>query len=207
MSFGQDGSYSAEAIVTRCNAELANSFGNLVQRVLSMISKNLDGDLSQLPDDLSENFISLDGELPALPNSSDEGFTSALIKRECKRALEEFGRLAFSQGLEIWIQQVFECNKWIDKTAPWALYKSDFQEMKNVLAQLFLAIRDLAITLLPVAPTAMSVLLDHMGALKNERDFKALSDEKWYENLRASGFRLAPPTPIFPRLEMPADEV
>ena len=37
VSFGQDGSYSAEAIVTRCNAELANSFGNLAQRSLSMI--------------------------------------------------------------------------------------------------------------------------------------------------------------------------
>ncbi len=43
IAFGQDGSYSAEAIVTRCNAELANSFGNLAQRVLSMIYKNLDG--------------------------------------------------------------------------------------------------------------------------------------------------------------------
>ena len=34
VTFGQDGSYSAEAIVTRANAELANSFGNLAQRVL-----------------------------------------------------------------------------------------------------------------------------------------------------------------------------
>ena len=43
VPFGQDGSYSAEAIVTRANAELANSFGNLAQRTLSMIFKNLDG--------------------------------------------------------------------------------------------------------------------------------------------------------------------
>src|SRR5687767_806470 len=43
VSFGQDGSYSAEAIVSRANAELANSFGNLAQRSLSMIFKNLDG--------------------------------------------------------------------------------------------------------------------------------------------------------------------
>ena len=43
VTFGQDGSYSAEAIVTRANAELANSFGNLAQRTLSMIYKNLDG--------------------------------------------------------------------------------------------------------------------------------------------------------------------
>src|SRR5919107_3159346 len=43
VTFRQDGSYSAEAIVSRANAELANSFGNLAQRVLSMIFKNLGG--------------------------------------------------------------------------------------------------------------------------------------------------------------------
>ena len=43
VPFGQDGSYSAEAIVNRANAELANSFGNLAQRTLSMIFKNLGG--------------------------------------------------------------------------------------------------------------------------------------------------------------------
>src|SRR3546814_19739302 len=46
VSFGQDGSYSAEAIVRTANADLANSFGNLAQRSLSMIFKNLDGKLS-----------------------------------------------------------------------------------------------------------------------------------------------------------------
>ena len=43
VTFGQDGSYSHEAIVNRVNSELANSFGNLAQRSLSMIFKNLDG--------------------------------------------------------------------------------------------------------------------------------------------------------------------
>ena len=43
VTFGQDGSYSAEAIVTRVNADLANSFGNLAQRTLSFIAKNCDG--------------------------------------------------------------------------------------------------------------------------------------------------------------------
>ena len=42
VSFGNDGSYSAEAIVTRVNAELANAFGNLAQRTLSFIAKNLE---------------------------------------------------------------------------------------------------------------------------------------------------------------------
>ncbi|MGZ5791728.1 MAG: methionine--tRNA ligase, partial [Croceibacterium sp.] len=45
FTFGQDGSYSAEAIVNRANAELANSFGNLAQRTLSLIFKNCEGGL------------------------------------------------------------------------------------------------------------------------------------------------------------------
>src|SRR3569833_1620272 len=39
----QDGSYSADAIVTRCNADLANNLGNLAQRSLSLIAKNCGG--------------------------------------------------------------------------------------------------------------------------------------------------------------------
>ena len=43
VTFGQDGSYSAEAIVTKVNADLANSFGNLAQRTLSFIASNCEG--------------------------------------------------------------------------------------------------------------------------------------------------------------------
>ena len=43
VPFGQDGSYSEDAIITRINTDLANEFGNLAQRSLSMVNKNLDG--------------------------------------------------------------------------------------------------------------------------------------------------------------------
>ena len=48
VPFGQDGSYSPEAIVMRGNTELGNAFGNLAQRTLSFIAKNLDGELPQI---------------------------------------------------------------------------------------------------------------------------------------------------------------
>src|SRR5262249_8276497 len=47
VSFGQDGTFSDEAIVTRANADLANSFGNLAQRTLAFIAKNLEGALPE----------------------------------------------------------------------------------------------------------------------------------------------------------------
>src|SRR6201999_1473886 len=43
VSFGNDGTFSDEAIVTRANADLANSFGNLAQRTLGFVAKNCDG--------------------------------------------------------------------------------------------------------------------------------------------------------------------
>jgi methionyl-tRNA synthetase len=76
--------------------------------------------------------------------------------------------------------------------------------MSAVLATLYMAIRDLAIAIQPVIPTSSGKLLDQMGIPAGERDFGALDDPARYERLAASGFRLALPNPIFPRLEIPA---
>lgn len=184
VSFGQDGSYSHEAIVNRSNSELANSFGNLAQRTLSMIFKNLDG------------------ELPALDRNDDD---AALVRTIAGAVLDElpraFEQFAFSIGIEAWMRAVFACNQYVDAQAPWALRKSDPERMKTVLGVLFCAIRDLAIAIQPIIPASAGKLLDQMGITADERDFKALEDVSWYDRLRASGFRLSQPTPLFPRLE------
>ena len=65
------------------------------------------------------------------------------------------------------------------------------------------AIVDLAVAISPVVPSAAARLLDQMGVPGNERDFGALQDPGRYERLAGSGFKLQPPTPIFPRLERP----
>ncbi len=198
VSFGQDGSYSAEAIVTRCNAELANSFGNLAQRVLSLIYKNLDG------------------ELPEFVGSMNLGIAELceIQYREIAQGLiPSFNDLNFSQGIECWMRAVFACNQYVDAMAPWKLRKEgNIKDMKAVLAILYIQIRDLAIAIQPIIPSSSSELLDLMGVPSNERDFASLYEEtlapyEWHDRLRTSGFRLAQPTPIFPRLELPTDEV
>ncbi len=190
VSFGQDGSYSAEAIVTRCNAELANSFGNLAQRTLSLIFKNLDG---ELPDYSGFERAPADREVIA----------------ECLACVDWmkgfFESLDFTGGLNNWMRAVFACNQYIDVQAPWALKKTDPERMKAVLATLYFCIRDLAIAIQPIIPASAAKLLDQMGIPEDERSFAALADTPWYERLRASGFRLAQPVGIFPRLEMPTE--
>jgi methionyl-tRNA synthetase len=189
VSFGQDGTYSEEAIVTRCNAELANSFGNLAQRVLSMIAKNLDGELPW-------------GGAIFLGDDDPQG----RVHDACNvTVLREFNSLNFSGGLDEWMQAVYLCNQYVDSEAPWALRKTDPDRMQAVLAVLVVCIRALAIAIQPIAPVAATALLDQIGIPENERDFAALNDLDWYVRLKESGHRITPPTPIFPRLEMPAD--
>ncbi|WP_299649157.1 methionine--tRNA ligase [Sphingomonas bacterium] len=185
VSFGQDGTYSPEAIVQRVNAELANSFGNLAQRTLSFIAKNLDG---VLPD-------------AGRPEDADGELIEEVVVA-CAALRTAFDGLMLSQGLEAWMRGVFACNAYIDAAAPWALRKTDPERMHAVLGTLVRAIRMLAIVILPVIPEGAGKMLDQIGAA--ERDHAAVDDDGWYARTADSGFRIAPPSPVFPRLELPA---
>jgi methionyl-tRNA synthetase len=187
VSFGQDGSYSAEAIVNRCNADLANSFGNLAQRTLSFIAKNCAG---KLP-------------LGGKADSADEALRQ-LVERTCADVCQHWEDLALSQGIEEWLRAVFACNQYIDAQAPWTLRKTDPDRMTAVLATLVRAIRDLAILIRPVIPASADILLDQLGVPTEERSMAALGDAESYARLAGSDFVLAAPRPIFPKLEMPA---
>ncbi|MEP7315938.1 MAG: methionine--tRNA ligase [Sphingomicrobium sp.] len=146
ISFGQDGSYSEEAIVTRCNAELANSFGNLAQRSLSMVFKNLDG------------------VIPAVGAAEADLSLLKIVDDSCATLTAEFDRYAFSIGLEAWMGAVFACNAYVDEMAPWALRKNDPARMAEVLGTLVAAIRRLTVAVLPVVPTSAEKLLAAIDA-------------------------------------------
>jgi methionyl-tRNA synthetase len=190
VPFGQDGSYSPEAIVTRVNADLANSFGNLAQRTLSFVAKNCGGKLPQ-------------GGRRDPADSDLRGQVHKAVRDELPR---HFRDLALHQGIEAWLRAVFACNHYIDAQAPWALRRTDPERMTAVLATLVAAIVDLAIAIQPVVPGSAARLLDQIGVPPGERDYAALEDPARYDRLAASDFTLAPPTPIFPRLEVPAEE-
>ena len=146
VTFGQDGTYSPEAIVNRVNAELANSFGNLAQRTLSMIHKNLDG------------------VIPAVGEHQDDSGLLARVDSSIAELNSRFGEFAFSQGLEAWMAAVFACNAYIDAAAPWALRKTDPQRMADVLGTLVVAIRKLAAAVVPVIPASAQKRIDAVDA-------------------------------------------
>jgi methionyl-tRNA synthetase len=169
VTFGQDGTYSAEAIVNRANAELANSFGNLAQRTLSMIVKNLDG------------------ILPAPGEAGEDIELLELVRKIANQEVPEaFDRFAFSVGIDAWIRAVFACNAYIDAQAPWALRKPDPKRMAAVLGTLVVALRNLATAIAPIIPQ---------------------SADKLITLIDGGGAPISQPSPLFPRLELPEDEV
>jgi methionyl-tRNA synthetase len=183
VTFGNDGSYSAEAIVARSNSDLANSFGNLAQRTLSFIAKNLEG---RLPEQAAQD---VDGELLRTIADAAQSFQTAMAD------------LAPSVAIEAWMRAVFACNAYIDAQAPWALRKTDPARMEAVLATLYEAIASLAIMIQPVIPASAASLLDQMGVALEGRGYAVIGSD-FYARLRASGFILGAPKPLFPRLEL-----
>jgi methionyl-tRNA synthetase len=146
VTFGQDGSYSAEAIVNRVNAELANSFGNLAQRSLSMVFKNLDG------------------VIPPAGEATEDRELLAKVDESCAELAAQFEQFAFSAGLDAWMGAVFACNAYVDAMAPWALRKTDPQRMAAVLGTLVVAVRRLAQAVEPIIPTSAAALMQFIDA-------------------------------------------
>ncbi|MDT0576641.1 methionine--tRNA ligase [Croceicoccus sp. F390] len=180
--FGQDGSYSPEAIVTRANAELANSFGNLVQRVTSFIQKNCDGAVT--------------AAAPPLQNDRD---LATRVRVAAGGELPRcFDKLAFSNGIEAWMQAVFACNQYVDDQAPWALRKTDPERMKRVLTTLCGCLRDLTIAIQPVIPRSAAAILDSLCVPAHSRTFAALNSAPLLMEMA----EVSDPKPAFPRLQL-----
>ncbi|GLK55154.1 methionyl-tRNA synthetase [Methylopila capsulata] len=180
--FGQDGSYSHEAIVGRINADLANDLGNLAQRSLSMIGKNCEG---RAP-------------APAAFAAADEAILAA-VDGLAATVRAAFDDLALHQALGAIWQVVAETNRYFANAEPWALKKTDPERMATVLYVTAEAVRNVAILVQPFTPAAAAKLLDLLGVAGDARSFDALG---------AAG-RLAPgalfpaPQPVFPRYVEP----
>ena len=185
VPFGQDGSFSHESIVQRINADLANDFGNLAQRVLSMINKNCDGKVPQPGAFTDEDINLLETSLPALVTDIREN----IERREIHLALSR-----------LW-DVIREANRYVDAQAPWALRKTDPARMGTVLYVLAEVIRWIAVLALPVVPDAAGRILGQL----------AIPDEDAARNIAAlePGHRLVPGTPlpkpvgVFPRYVEP----
>jgi len=176
VSFGQDGSYSHEAIVTRSNADLANGLGNLAQRCLSMIAKNCAG------------------TVPAgAPSGEAEGELLAALAALPGQVAQAMERFALNVALEQCWAVIAEANRYFADQAPWTLRKTDPTRADTVLYWTAEAVRQLAILVSWAVPASAAALLDQLGQAADAQDLAALAVPL------APGTALPAPAGVFPR--------
>ncbi len=176
VPFGADGDFSRAKLVNRLNVELANDFGNLAQRTLSLIARNCGGRLPARAEPTPEDAYLL-GAAEGLPGNLGD-----LLARQ-----------ALHEALEWCWRVIRAANAYIDRQAPWALRKTDPARMEAVLRVLADALRSIATVLQPFMPGSMARMLDQLGVPADARTLAALKEPL------ADGTTLPPPQGVFPR--------
>ena len=184
VPFGADGYVSHETMAGRINSDLANDFGNLCQRVLSMIAKNCD---AKMPE-------------PGPLLAADQALLNGTEKLLADMRVELSRNQAFHTALTRMWEVIGAANRYVDEQAPWALRKTDPARMATVLYVLADAIRRLALLAQPFMPASAAIMLDQLGAPMDARDFDSFA-----ASLPAAT-ALPAPRPVFPRYVEPDEQ-
>ncbi len=192
VPFGQDGSFSEDAILKRLGADLGNDLGNLVNRTLSMIERYVGGQIPVVSQDQLD-IAGADADNPLA--------TVALqLHGQVASALE---RIEFSVALERIMTIVSNANQYIEAAAPWKLAKASDKDskekLKRVLATLADVIRITAILLEPFMPSVAAEIWTQLGCGAQTRRWEdAASWGRLHPNQR-----IGPHPVLFPRQEAP----
>ena len=148
MPYASDGSITYETIIERYNSDLANTFGNLVNRTIAMQNKYFDGVIQ--PGNVNEP---VDDEL--------KSFALDTVKK-IEKCFETY-RVA--DAVEAVLNLAKRSNKYIDETTPWALAKDEasLPRLGTVLYNLLEAIRYIAVLLSPFMPETSEKIFAQMN--------------------------------------------
>jgi methionyl-tRNA synthetase len=259
IPFGQDGSFSFDAMITRYNAELVNGYGNLVSRVLTLINQSQKGfipdhtawptAIMQIldkkpprggsvghPTDFGPFVETTDIELARLAAAACRFFDATIsrlhfslgmnvelaeaIKNQKKEESGEYPALAggeFGALDYVWLL-IGKTDEFLSSTAPWKLAKQQDErsqsELRDVLYIAAESIRIITALLYPIVPFAAARVWSQLGL----KDIHLAGDEgeltltvnsvnrdeqpsKFTWGSLASGTKLGPLTPIFPRAD------
>jgi methionyl-tRNA synthetase len=188
VPFGADGTFTPEGFVERINFDLANDLGNLLNRTIAMVDKYVDGKVPAYVGNVTE----FDAELQTVANE-------ALV--EVEQAMEN---MEFSVALTAIWKLVSAANKYIDKSAPWALAKDveKAKELDSVLVHLVESLRFASVMLQPFLTRAPKLVWQQLGISEG-----VATD---WESLRTFGslpvdIQVVKGDPLFPRLEIPVE--
>src|SRR6202047_5287453 len=190
--FGQDGSFSFDALVQRYNSDLANGIGNLASRTLTMINRYFKG------------------EVPYPSPSASKTAADDAVAETARKTIREFGILfdqfQFSRALESAWALVAAVDKYIVENEPWALGEKQDEDSRSRLATvLYTAAEALRIATAlahPVMPDATAKISTQMGLGDIQK--LPLGGLAWGQ--LPLGTKLGEVQPVFPRADKSAIE-
>jgi methionyl-tRNA synthetase len=175
--FGQDGSFSFDALVQRYNADLANGYGNLTSRVLAMINQYFGG---------------------VIPAGDAEPRIVAAAEKAEREFAQHFDALDFSRALESLWALVAAVDGYITEKAPWKLgAPEDAARRASILYTCAEALRIITALAYPVLPDATTKIWAQLGL----GDLAQANIQQVSWGQFAPGSKLGPSGPIFPRAE------
>ncbi len=190
-SFGKDGNFTWENFLERYNGDLANDFGNLLQRVLTMIRRYRSGTipaphtLEEEDEALRKDCLTLFADVRTFldPTRGDVDFHLALAR--------------------LW-ETIRHTNQYIDHTAPWTLQKEGAEErLDTVLSSAAESLRIIGAVLSPFLPNAASGLFEQLGLPDRPDKLTPEAPTTWDEI--PAGTKVRKPKPLFPRI-VPEEE-
>ncbi len=179
--FGQDGSFSYDALIGRYNSDLANGLGNLASRTLAMIQQYRQGVIP--------------------PGSQAE--VAALAGQTVKTFIETFERFEFSKGLEAAWELISAVDKFIVRMAPWKLARqqdeASQQQLNDTLYTAAEALRMVTALVSPVLPDSAKKIWAQLGMAEPLESVRF--DGLQWGGL-APGQKIGEISPVFPRIEL-----
>jgi methionyl-tRNA synthetase len=184
--FGQDGSFSFDALVQRFNADLANGIGNLASRTLSMITRYFHGEVPY--------------PSPSERTPADEAIGD-LAEQTIADFHAQFEQFQFSRALETAWSLVAAVNKYIVENEPWAVAERDDQDSRARLATILYtsaeALRVVTALAHPIIPDATAHIWTQLGL--GEIGQVNLRTLAWGQ--LPLGTKLGTVEPVFPRAD------
>jgi methionyl-tRNA synthetase len=184
ITFGQDGSFSYDALIQRYNADLANGLGNLASRTLTMIHQYRNG------------------LIPDSPGSPD---VAEAARRATEVTMDAFCDFNFSRGLETLWSFISVIDKFIVERAPWKLGKDSSEFAQNMLNETLYsaaeALRIICAWVYPVMPNSARNIWIQLG-MATPIESVTFADLHWGK-LRA-GQKIGSVAAVFPRLDASA---